>query len=294
MGAPCLSCSRSAETTGAPPSLYGGGTGPWAYPCCCCCCCCCCSTESYPCCCCCPTGSYPCCFCCPTGLYPCWCCPTEAKGYTIFELWHEKFVTSKAIDQTAHARILIRALLVTWMLYDCYATDWTPFGVSKLKNGLQRLVWVYTCQNTTVFGITCHGSFILTINGSYAVKHKRTFDLAQLVVITKIAIIMRPQNTALSSVYDINGHTVLVCWCSDNPTLSGSQGNDLLKCASVRKEYVPQLHIILTWNWDTAKNKQRQNNVCQTFKIVKLWCHEYKCFTIDIRNLHIWSNHFFA
>ena len=41
-------------------------------------------------------------------------------------------------------------------------------------------------KNATMLGITCHGSFILTLSGSYAVKHKRTFDLAQLVVITKI------------------------------------------------------------------------------------------------------------
>ena len=31
-------------------------------------------------------------------------------------------------------------LLVAWVFYDCEATDWTPFGVSKLKMRLQRLV----------------------------------------------------------------------------------------------------------------------------------------------------------
>ena len=32
------------------------------------------------------------------------------------------------------------------------------FGVSKLNRKLQSLVWVYTCQNTTLLEITCHGS----------------------------------------------------------------------------------------------------------------------------------------
>ena len=37
--------------------------------------------------------------------------------------------------------------LVTWKFYACYATDWTKFGVSKLKRRLHSLIWVYTCQN---------------------------------------------------------------------------------------------------------------------------------------------------
>ena len=41
-------------------------------------------------------------------------------------------------------------LLVAWLFYDCKATDWTPFGVSKLKRKLQKLVRVYTCQNVTL------------------------------------------------------------------------------------------------------------------------------------------------
>ena len=52
----------------------------------------------------------------------------------------------------------IRALLVAWIFYDCWATDWTSFGVSKLKRRLHRLVWVYTCQNATLLEITCRGS----------------------------------------------------------------------------------------------------------------------------------------
>ena len=31
--------------------------------------------------------------------------------------------------------------LVAWIFYDCWATDWTAFRVSKLKRRLHRLVW---------------------------------------------------------------------------------------------------------------------------------------------------------
>ena len=51
-------------------------------------------------------------------------------------------------------------LLVAWVFYECYATDWTPFGVSKLKRRLQRLVWVYTCQNATLLEISWTGSLL--------------------------------------------------------------------------------------------------------------------------------------
>ena len=51
-------------------------------------------------------------------------------------------------------------LLVAWVFYDCEATDWTPFGVSKLNRRLHRLVWVYTYQNATLFEITCTSSII--------------------------------------------------------------------------------------------------------------------------------------
>ena len=54
-------------------------------------------------------------------------------------------------------------LLVAWIFYDCYATDWTAFGVSKLKRSLHRLVWAYSCQNTTLFEITCCGSFFYSV-----------------------------------------------------------------------------------------------------------------------------------
>ena len=46
-------------------------------------------------------------------------------------------------------------LLVVWVFYDCLATDWTPFGVSKLKMRLQGLIWVYKCQNANLLEISC-------------------------------------------------------------------------------------------------------------------------------------------
>ena len=51
-----------------------------------------------------------------------------------------------------------KPLLVACMFYECWATDWTTFEDSKLMTRLYRLVWVYTCQNTILFEITCHGS----------------------------------------------------------------------------------------------------------------------------------------
>ena len=71
------------------------------------------------------------------------------------------FATSKASDQSAHTRSLIRAfasrLSVLWLL-----SHWlNTIGVSKLKRRLQRLVGVYTCQNTTLLEITCTGSNLI-------------------------------------------------------------------------------------------------------------------------------------
>ena len=52
------------------------------------------------------------------------------------------------------------ALLVAWIFYECWAIDWTSFGVSKIKRRLHRLFWVYTCQIAILLEITCHGSYI--------------------------------------------------------------------------------------------------------------------------------------
>ena len=57
-------------------------------------------------------------------------------------------------------------LLVAWVFYDYQATDWTPFGVSKLNRRLDRLVWVYTCQNATLLEITCLSSFVSRQGGN--------------------------------------------------------------------------------------------------------------------------------
>ena len=55
--------------------------------------------------------------------------------------------------------VLSEVLLVAWVFYDYLATDWTPFGISKLKRRLQRLVRVYTCPNVKLLEVLCHGSF---------------------------------------------------------------------------------------------------------------------------------------
>ena len=50
-------------------------------------------------------------------------------------------------------------LLVAWVFYDCKATVWTSFGVSKLNRRLRRLVWACTCQNVKLLEISCCSSF---------------------------------------------------------------------------------------------------------------------------------------
>ena len=55
-------------------------------------------------------------------------------------------------------------LLVAWVFFDCKATDWTPFRVSKLKPRLKRIVGVYTCQNVKLLEISCRGSLDLFSN----------------------------------------------------------------------------------------------------------------------------------
>ena len=67
-----------------------------------------------------------------------------------------------------HISLRIRAVwsepfLVAWIFYDCLATDWKPFGVSKLKRRLQSLVQVYTCQNIKLLEISIRGSIVFLL-----------------------------------------------------------------------------------------------------------------------------------
>ena len=82
-----------------------------------------------------------------------------------YEPWHGisnnvVCATSKASDQPAHARSLIRAFVCSLNIL----CDWKSSGVAKLKRGLQRLVGVYTCPNATLLEITCHGSILYHIS----------------------------------------------------------------------------------------------------------------------------------
>ena len=83
---------------------------------------------------------------------------------TLFEPWHG--ISNNVVCATSKPQISLRIravwsepLLVAWIFYECYATDWTSFWVSKPKRRLHRLVWAYTCQNATLLEITCYGSF---------------------------------------------------------------------------------------------------------------------------------------
>ena len=76
-------------------------------------------------------------------------------------------------------------LLVPCLFYQCWTTDWTSFWVSKFKRRLNRLVWVYTCQNATMLGITRHGSYAFP-SGSIITKNSpvpRTYTVDQSVLL---------------------------------------------------------------------------------------------------------------
>ena len=74
-------------------------------------------------------------------------------------MWYDR-PAKPQISLRIHA-VWSELLLVAWVFYDCSATDWTSFGVPKLKMRLHRLVWVYTCQNATLLEIMCRGSFTI-------------------------------------------------------------------------------------------------------------------------------------
>ena len=69
-------------------------------------------------------------------------------------------------------------LLVAWVFYDCYTTDWTSFGISNVKRKLRRLVRVYTCQNVKLLEISCHGSNIKALG--LMVSDKKIFSCFSL------------------------------------------------------------------------------------------------------------------
>ena len=78
-------------------------------------------------------------------------------GMRFLKMW---YMRPARLQVSLHIRaVWPEPLLVTWIFYDCQATDRTSFEVSKLNRRLHRLVWVYTCQNATLLEITCHGSY---------------------------------------------------------------------------------------------------------------------------------------
>ena len=79
-----------------------------------------------------------------TGASLCW---NQMSHDMIFPtMWY--VLSAKA--QTAFAR----RLNILWLISHWPNIIWS----SKLKMGMHRLVWVYTCQNATLLKITCRGS----------------------------------------------------------------------------------------------------------------------------------------
>ena len=84
----------------------------------------------------------------------------------IIEPWHEIYnnvvcATSKASDQPAHTRSLIRAFGSP--LKDSMSVKLLTEHHLEFLRRLHRLVWGYTCQNATLLIFTCHGSIIWCI-----------------------------------------------------------------------------------------------------------------------------------
>ena len=87
------------------------------------------------------------------------------KDQTTYEPWHEisnnvVCATKITSDQPAHRRSLIRAFASCLNILWVFSYWWTSFRVSKLKRRLHRLIFVYTCQNTTLLEITCRDSYM--------------------------------------------------------------------------------------------------------------------------------------
>ena len=74
-----------------------------------------------------------------------------------YNLWFFRGVRRTPCPPSGSALGLRSACANAWIFYECWATDWTSFRVSKLTRRLHRLVWVYTCLNATMLEITCHG-----------------------------------------------------------------------------------------------------------------------------------------
>ena len=80
-------------------------------------------------------------------------------------------------------------LLVAWILYVCYAIDWTSF------RRLHRLVWVYTCQAVSLFLLLAYFSLSVhcTSDATYQTLRMSKIDLAKVLkqAITEILVMGR-------------------------------------------------------------------------------------------------------
>ena len=113
-------------------------------------------------------------------------------------------------------------LLIAWVFYDCYASDWTPFGVSKLKRRLHRLVWVYTFQNATLLEISCHGSYFVPTLASVLFQCTCIYRVSnRIICLTRSSKCFRNRYDDTDMVVDVHCSTkrfrgVVITWA---PTL---------------------------------------------------------------------------
>ena len=100
-------------------------------------------------------------------------------------------------------------LLVAWVFYDCQATDWTPFGVSKHKRRLSRLVRVRTCQNATLLEISCTGSVMIHVRLFYSLVLSLDLHVPVIIYYFRCAI---PVLTRLGTNLDSSGYQSWLAW----------------------------------------------------------------------------------
>ena len=82
-----------------------------------------------------------------------------------FPMWYVR--PAKAQTSLRIQAVWSEPLLVSWWFHEHLATDWTSFGVSKLKRRLHKLVWVFACQNATFLEITCRGSIMTKLHSNH-------------------------------------------------------------------------------------------------------------------------------
>ena len=97
-------------------------------------------------------------------------------------------------------------LLVDWIIFNCKATDWTQFGVSRLNRKFDRLIWVYTCQNATLLEITSR------LNGESVKRDNVNMTMTKIAVMPIILFGQNLPRTNDSATFGLGIYLALWIW----------------------------------------------------------------------------------